>query len=161
MSFPPVSCHELVAGKIFAAVERVAPRDLYDLVRLSGHFDFHDQMFRALYVGLSAVLLHPLHSYRAERFSRVDAKAMETQLERFLRAGVAMDAAATISQAQALISPLLTLTESERQYVDYIAAGEIRPDLLFPSDPEICARLTAHPAVQWKLKNVRDHLGKN
>ena len=32
--------------------------------------------------------------------------------------------------------------------------GELRLELLFPDEPAEAARLSAHPALQWKLSNL-------
>lgn len=58
------------------------------------------------------------------------------------------------------MSPSLTfleLTEPERAYLDAFNAGELRADLLFVSDATAAAVIAAHPAIQWRLQNIRDH----
>jgi hypothetical protein len=58
------------------------------------------------------------------------------------------------------MEPLVTLDEVEREYVDRVHAGELSPALLFPDDEELTDRLSRHPALLWKIENVRRHLSR-
>jgi hypothetical protein len=60
--------------------------------------------------------------------------------------------------AWAVVDPLLRLTPAEREYTDRIQVGELRPDLLFPDDLELTARVARHPALLWTSENARRHL---
>jgi hypothetical protein len=51
----------------------------------------------------------------------------------------------------------VTLTDAEQQYFSEIQRGSLRFDLLFRDDAA-GAQLAAHPALTWKLANVRTHL---
>ncbi|MDZ7829245.1 MAG: hypothetical protein U5K33_07085 [Halofilum sp. (in: g-proteobacteria)] len=57
-------------------------------------------------------------------------------------------------QAWQVTAPLVELEDAEREYVDRVHAGELRPELLFPEDDALVERLHAHPALRWKLDNV-------
>jgi hypothetical protein len=56
-----------------------------------------------------------------------------------------------------VLEPLLTLTAAERAYTDRLQAGDLRPELLFPADPETARRLARHPALLWKARNAARH----
>ncbi|HEX9853158.1 MAG TPA: hypothetical protein VGA68_09095 [Woeseiaceae bacterium] len=53
------------------------------------------------------------------------------------------------------LAPVVTLDDAEREYIDRVHAGELLPELLFPDDEETAKRLKRHPALQWKIENVR------
>ena len=55
---------------------------------------------------------------------------------------------------------LVTLDDEEREYTDRVHAGELLPELLFPDDEELTNRLKCHPALLWKIENVKRHLSK-
>jgi hypothetical protein len=58
------------------------------------------------------------------------------------------------------MSPSLTfleLTETERAYLDAFDSGELRPEALFSSGPNAATVIAAHPAIQWRLQNIREH----
>ena len=59
------------------------------------------------------------------------------------------------------MEPLVMLDEAEREYVDRVYAGELSPELLFPDDEELVARLVQHPVLLWKIENVRRHLSRS
>lgn len=41
-----------------------------------------------------------------------------------------------------------------------VQRGELKPELLFPDDPEEAGRLAAHPAILWKIQNVQSYLAR-
>ena len=54
----------------------------------------------------------------------------------------------------------MTFGDNEAKYIASIQRGELDPELLFPDDPEEAKRIAAHPAILWKLINVRDYLAR-
>jgi hypothetical protein len=48
---------------------------------------------------------------------------------------------------------------TDREYTDRLQLGDLRPELLFPADPETAGRLARHPALLWKAQNARWHRG--
>ena len=75
-----------------------------------------------------------------------------------LSAGQQVEAGALVRDAWAVVAPLLELTNDEREYVESIARGDARAELLFPDDPTTAERAATHPAILWKLRNVREQL---
>jgi hypothetical protein len=57
-----------------------------------------------------------------------------------------------------VVEPFVTLEANEREYISGIHRGDARVELLFPEDLETARRIAEHPAIQWKLRNVRSHL---
>lgn len=154
-SFSLVNWRELIAGKCLAALERVAPRDIHDLAGIHGHVNLQDPALRAMVVGLSAVLPHPLYMYKNNRFDRVSEQKMETELRPFLRRAEALDFRQLRSAANIVLSWILKLNNKERLYVARIGEGRVEPELLLPGDAVFCNNLRQHPALLWKIHNVR------
>lgn len=155
-----VSLDELCVGKLLALVDRGAPRDAWDVGRLPLIADevLTSKLFRARFIALSAILARPLLSYDQGRLEeRVTDDAITTQLVPVLAGGEEPRAIALIEHAWGVVGPFLSLEPEEREYVTAIAGGELRADLLFPNEPELARRLAEHPAIQWKLLNVRRH----
>ena len=48
----------------------------------------------------------------------------------------------------------------ERDYIERVHAGELLPELLFPDDDETAIMLRRHPALLWKIENLKRHLSK-
>lgn len=65
-----------------------------------------------------------------------------------------------VERSWTVISPFLLMTDNEARYIASIQVGELDPELLFPNDQEEARRIAAHPAILWKLVNVRDHLAR-
>ena len=63
-------------------------------------------------------------------------------------------------QAWLVLKPLVTLDDAEREYIDRVHAGKLSPELLFPDDEQLANRLRRHPALLWKIENVKRHRSK-
>ena len=150
---------ELVSGKLLASLDRAAPRDLYDVPRIPSVAggSWGTTRTRSLFVALAGMLDHPVHSYRPERWSRVTDRAVEDQLHPMLAESARPMAADMREAAWAVVDPLLDLAPAEREYTDQLQVGELRPDLLFPNDENLAARVARHPALLWKAENARRH----
>jgi len=60
-------------------------------------------------------------------------------------------------KAWARVAPFLSLQANEEEYIASIHDGSLRLDLLFPEDATEAVRLARHPAIEWKIKNVRSY----
>jgi hypothetical protein len=154
------SLSELCAGKLLALLDRTAVRDAWDVGQLpavAGEL-LTSRLFRARFIALSAILNHPLASYNRGRVEeRVTDRAIAGQLVPILAAGEAPRASVLVERAWSVVGAFVTLEPAEDEYIAAIHRGELRTDLLFPDDPEAAARIAEHPAIQWKLLNVRSH----
>jgi hypothetical protein len=45
-------------------------------------------------------------------------------------------------------------------YMAGVERGELLPELLFPDDSQEAGRVAMHPALLWKMVNVRTHLAR-
>ena len=152
-----VPMEELIAGKLHAALDRCMPRDLFDVMRLPGLAGevWETTRMRRIHVALAATLPHPLYDYASDRFDRVNERQVREQLLPMLQVDQPPTADALKADAWRVMAPLVDLSEAEREYIDCVHAGELRPELLFPDDETLVARLHEHPALQWKLDNVK------
>ncbi len=158
-----VSLLELAVGKLLALLDRVAPRDAWDAARLPAITGDLPQTgrFRAVFIALSVTLAHPVSTYSLERMrQRLTPQILETQLIPMLATVELPKAAALVDQAWRVVAPLVELTTAEAEFVDRVAGGELRPEILFPDDHEMATIVATHPAIQWKLENVRRHRGR-
>ena len=140
-----VGIGELIAGKLCALLERGAPRDLFDATQLPAvaGAEWGSARLRSLFVALAGTLNHPVYTYGPDRWGRIDDRAVREQLHPTLAHMVQPDANELREAAWTVLEPLLTLTAAEREYTDRLQTGDLRPELLFPSDPETAARLDA------------------
>ena len=158
-----VSLAELCIGKLIAMLARVAPRDAWDIGRLPEIADvlLTSHRFRRLFIAMSAMLDHPLSTYGIDRMrDQLTPDVIESQLVPMLVQGSEVSADRLLDAVWRVLEPLVSLEEAEAAYVATVHQGELRPELLFPDHPELSAMVARHPAVLWKIKNVRQQMNK-
>jgi predicted nucleotidyltransferase component of viral defense system len=150
---------ELFIGKFLAAIDRSAVRDIWDISqvpRVSPSI-LDSQNFRAKFIALSAILDHPLSEYSVDRIKkRLSHQSIETRLLPMLNMGNSSLIDKSIQQAFEIIKSFLVLSDDELAYVNAVAEGELHLEYLFPNDKAEAERLAEHPALLWKIKNVRE-----
>lgn len=159
-----VSTLELIVGKCIAFLGRVAPRDAWDVTFIANTMpeQIASSRLRSWFIAISSILDHPLPTYTSARAGgKLTPAVIESQLRPMLAAWSGVDPSRLAIDAWAAITPLLQLTASEREFVDEIARGGLRAELLFPDDAGARARAEAHPAIAWKLRNVREQLASD
>lgn len=156
-----VSLTELCAGKMMALLDRGAPRDAWDanrLPELAGEL-LTTSEYRACFLALASTLDHHVSTYTRDRLgSRLDERTIRQQLAPMLVAGEAPAAGKLVEMSWSVVAPLLQLSEEEDEFFNRIGQGEFRADLLGNS---VAVGLEHHPAIQWKLLNVREHLRRS
>jgi predicted nucleotidyltransferase component of viral defense system len=160
---PVVSTTELCIGKLLALLDRATPRDAWDVARLPelAGDEQADALFRPRFIALAATLDQPLQTYDRERFaSRITDRVVSDQLVPMLATPDAPGVVGLVGRAWGVVEPLVTLQPNELEYISGIHRGESRVHLLLPENSQEADRIAAHPAIQWKLRNVRDHLAK-
>ena len=156
-----VSLEELCVGKFLAMLDRAAPRDAWDVGRLPSiaAATLSSKSFRKMFIAMSAILDHPVNSYGHKRFEdQLTPRVVEGQLFPMLAIDNKPEADELVKQAWNVLVPFLELTPPESEYVSALHRGELHPDLLFPDDETQSELVSNHPAVRWKLENVRRHL---
>lgn len=157
-----VSLEEVLIGKFLALLDRGAVRDAWDIAYPPPSTDeiLQSMRFRRWLIALSAILEHPLSTYSrarlevgmserdiAERLSPMLASAAPLRIELIDRAWNALDR-------------FLNLEPNEEAYIAAIKQGELKPELLFPDNQEEAGHVATHPAILWKLQNVRNYLAR-
>ncbi len=141
-----LSSAELYGGKLCAALDRQHPRDLYDVLLLQRDGDIPDET-RQAFVAYAASHHRPIAEVLAPRPQPL-SPAFESQLAGMVREPV------TLAELESARERLFTwartaLTDEERRFLLSVKQGEPQWELL-PFDV-----LPRWPAVQWKLRNVR------
>jgi Nucleotidyl transferase AbiEii toxin, Type IV TA system len=164
-SMPPcqflvLETEELFGGKIKALIDRRHPRDLYDLFRFkNAHLDHNPEILRKLAVLFSSTMDRDFRTYHTDR-----VEANPKDLERLLYPLLKADDRPTVSPMVKAVTPLLqTIFDHNREaaYLEAMANGRYRPELLFPKDAEIVERIRQHPALGWKAENVARHVSRS
>lgn len=152
---------ELAGGKVKALFDRVKVRDLYDVCNLEEILASADDENEALahrvmlfYASLSARFPRPFEG-RTERFADGETE-LESQLYPMLRAATRHPSIGELmSSAERFIEERIQPRNGdEREYLRLFAAGDYRPELLFP-DTRMASAAKRSPAALWKLQNLR------
>jgi hypothetical protein len=158
-----VSLQEIVVGKLLAMLQRGAARDIWDLANLPVPATEVQEMpsFRTWFIALAAILDHSLPTYTRSRLERLlTERAVDEQLAPMLAVAVTPRPDDLVKRAWAVVGKFLKLRPNEEAYLASIERGELRPELLFADDPEAAQRIAEHPAILWKVANVRAHLAR-
>lgn len=155
---------ELFAGKMHAFLDRRHPRDLFDLhnlVKRQSIFDWN--LWRKLTTAFVSCLPSDMRRLTPDRLFSEFSDDTLALLYQTLRHQDRPSIAEMIATVHPLVEELLSFDSNEESFLNGINEGEIRADLLFPDNPDMAERLLIHPALQWKVDNVREHrrAGKN
>ena len=122
----------------------------------------HSPKFRTRFIALSAILEKPLPTYTFDRLQTLlTERIIAEQLIPMLASAVKPDSRALLEKAWTRAVSLVSIQAHEEEYVKAVHHGELRLELLFAGDAVEVARLSQHPAIQWKIKNARSHRLKN
>jgi predicted nucleotidyltransferase component of viral defense system len=158
---------EIFGQKLKALMERTRARDLYDAYNLV-------KMLQANPSFLNKELLHKIfiyyvctanHDYRDLKPSRIDILEDDDIQDNLLPVLKSSDEF-QLSKAKEAIYPfireLLKLNDGEIDYINsFFDQAEYRPELLFPPPyHHLQHNVSSSPAIQWKLYNLKKHLGK-
>jgi Nucleotidyl transferase AbiEii toxin, Type IV TA system len=162
---PLIDVHELAAGKLAALFDRSASRDLFDVVGLLRGGQLQEELLRlgfVVYGGASR------RDWRQVSLTNVTADPvdMDRQLLPMLRSDLAPPrdelarwAESVVVECRRLLQILLPLNERELEFLTRLSeGGEIAPELLTP-DPALQSIIARHPALLWKARKVRRHIG--
>ncbi len=158
-----VGLTELLVGKLLALLARNAARDLWDVANLTeeARVELGAPTFRSWFVGIASVLNHPLSTYGVETIgNRLTQSHIDDHLGPMLTRGKTPRLRELVDSVRSVVAPLLDLSQPEQTFVSAVAAGDAPVESLFPDDPHAQRVLADHPALAWKLANVRRHLGK-
>lgn len=153
--------HELAAGKLAALFARNAPRDIFDAVHL-----LEDPRIRSEDLRLGFVVYGAMSRRDWREIAVQDIAALEdeyrSEVSVLLRhsggghaSGIEMADRCRLRVGEVLL-PLL---DTELEFLRLVnEEGIIQPDLL-TTDEKLRATITSHPALLWKVQNVRRHRG--
>jgi hypothetical protein len=161
VTFPINSNIELIGGKVKAMLDRVVPRDLYDVCQIAAIYPSllesgNSMLFRRVllyYASMSAPFPKPFEV--ARRFAGRD-REVEEILYPMLIAGDRPDLQTMIATAVPFIAAVTTPEDDvEQRYFAEAATGHFRPELLFTDYPETLEAAKHDPAALWKMQNIQ------
>jgi predicted nucleotidyltransferase component of viral defense system len=158
-----VGLEELLVGKLIALLDRAAARDVWDAANLSTETMkiVGSRPFRSRFIALSAILDHPLPTYTKDRMKSIlTDRALSENLAPMLASLEPLRSADLVDRAWSIVEQFLALEPKEAEYIANIQRGKLLPQLLFSAGSDDARKIAEHPAILWKVLNVRDHLRK-
>jgi predicted nucleotidyltransferase component of viral defense system len=155
-----VSFEELFGGKIKALMDRSAARDLYDVFKLSQVRD----SFNILKLRKNLILfgITSNDDWRKKDFQSIDKinqKMIDEQLIPMIRTNDSIDLSFMKDTVINLLAELVNYSSDELYFMNrFLDEGIYEPSLLFTDEAQ-AKLLEKHPAVLWKLQNLRQYLG--
>lgn len=152
---------ELAAGKVKALFDRVKVRDLYDVSNLLGVYESLEpddgeaaHRLALYYASLSACFPKPFEG-REQRFAD-RLPELADQLHPMLRSSTERPTLEGLMEdAERFIAKwVLPRTDGEREYLERLAGGDYRPELVFP-DESMAKAAVVNPEALWKVENLR------
>ena len=152
---------ELAAGKVKAFFDRVKVRDLYDVSNLKSVYESLEpgeqevaHQLALYYASLSACFPKPFEG-REQRFAD-RLPELADQLYPMLRSSTEHPTLkALMEDAKRFIADwVLPKTNEEREYLERLASGNYRPELIFP-DETMAKAAAVNPEALWKVENLR------
>jgi len=159
--FPVLAVEELMGSKLKALIDRRHPRDLYDAFRfLSSTVNYERELLRKLTVLFASTYDRDLREFKPERYRNIEQADVERLLYPLLKADDRPTAGEMLSPVAPLLNDVLDFGK-EKAYLQALAAGKYRPELLFADYPKVVQRIAMHPALLWKAANVASHLARS
>lgn len=150
---------EIYSSKLNALLNRVAPRDLYDVasminLRFFGE-DKRDRLRKCtvFYACIGEENIDP--TFDTSKVGELNFPRIRRELFPVLRntnlAGFELDA--RIESAKRYITDLMVLTRDEEEFMNRFMKGEYMPELLFEEE-QILSRIRNHPMAIWKCRKL-------
>ncbi len=109
-------------------------------------------------MAIAGTLDHPLGTYGRERLeAQLTQQEVRERLQPMLAQGRSVEANELVAAAWQRLGPLLDLRPEETLYMNELAEGRLALEGLFDGDQEEIYRFAQHPALRWKVLNVRRH----
>lgn len=152
---------ELAAGKVKAFFDRVKVRDLYDVSNLQGVYKSLEpdgqertHQLALYYASLSACFPKPFEGRKRRFTDRLPELA--GQLYPMLRSSTERPTLGSLMEdAEHFIAEwVMPRTDGDREYLERLAGGDYRPELVFP-DKSMAQAAAVNPEALWKVENLR------
>jgi predicted nucleotidyltransferase component of viral defense system len=148
---------ELAAAKTIALVRRGLARDLFDVAMLSELAGIDEQLLRTALIVRGAGYPPPSPlDYSPDVVDRVRQVRWRSEVLALVRRPVPISLDAARERARTLLRRAVTFESREREFVEQIEQGELRPELLVPD--QVRDRIAINPALLWRFASGAETL---
>ena len=152
---------ELFAGKILALVDRLAPRDIYDIyILLRDKVNLNKILLKKIFIFFGCLSRNDFREYHPNDIEKITERDIKGKLLPLLR----KDEKLKTDDMMKIVIPFLrkeifNFTTEELEYIDRFFKGDFRPEILFGKLLD-STDLERHPMVIWKQRHLKDWLAK-
>jgi len=152
---------ELFAGKMLALIDRLAPRDLYDIyMLLREKVKLNKFLLKKIFIFFGCLSRSDFRQYHPNDIERITERDIKRKLLPFLRKDEKLKA----DDMMKIVIPFLrkeifNFTLEELEYIDRFFKGNFKPEILFGKLLD-STDLERHPMVIWKQKHLKDWLAR-
>lgn len=152
-----LSVIDIFGSKITTLLNRIAPRDLYDVNNMVNCIHFNESEYVLLrksvvfYSAISSVQVKM--EFDTSVINTITNQKIKTDLLPLICKSELFNLEAAKEKVKKFINELMKLTPGENNFLISFKEKHYRPELLF-DDPAIVERVKNHPMALWKMKNI-------
>jgi predicted nucleotidyltransferase component of viral defense system len=159
--FPINTAIELIGGKTKALLDRVVPRDFFDICQISDIFPSlikqdDEKLYRRILLYFCVVAAPFPRPFEVVNRFEGRERDVEEILYPMLAGNERPALADMIAKAKVFIDDISAPKDDDEQaFMDKAAKGEFEPDLLFGDYPNVLKAALCDPTMLWKMQNLR------
>jgi len=151
---------ELFAGKILALVDRLAPRDIYDIYRLLREkVNLNKVLLKKIFIFFGCLSRNDFREYHLNDIEKITEKDIKRKLLPLLRKDEKLNANDMIQIVRPFLKKIFNFAPEELEYIDRFFKGDFKPEILFGKLLD-SKDLERHPMVIWKQRHLKDWLAR-
>jgi len=150
---------ELFAGKILALMDRMAPRDLYDIYTLlQEKIEFDKTLLKKIFIFFGCFSRKNFRLYHPDSIENITEEEIKRQLLPLLRKKEKARSEEMIKKVKPFLKrEIFNFTTGENEYIDSFLKGEFKQEALFEKLLN-GKNLARHPMVIWKQRHIKNFL---
>ena len=147
---------ELFAGKVLALIDRLAPRDLYDIYMLQREKVKLDKiLLRKIFIFFGCLARKDFREYHPNDIERILERDIKRKLLPLLRKDEPLENDNMIQTVRPFLNEVFNFTSEESEYINRFFQGDFKPLILFDKLLDN-VDLERHPMVIWKQKHLKE-----
>jgi predicted nucleotidyltransferase component of viral defense system len=148
---------ELFAGKILALINRLAPRDLYDIyILLREKVKLDKILLKKIFIFLGCLARKDFREYHPNDIERIAERDVKRKLLPLLRKDESLKIDDMIQTIRPFLNEIFNFTSEELEYINRFFKGNFKPEILFDKLLDSSIDLERHPMVIWKQRHLKD-----
>ena len=151
---------ELFAGKMLALLDRLAPRDLYDIYTLQRErVELDNTLLTKIFIFFGCLTRRDFREYHPNDIERITEQDIKRKLLPLLRKDERLKVDDMIQVVRPFLKEMFDFTLEELEYIDRFFEADFQPGILF-GDLLDSTNLEKHPMVIWKQRHLKDWLAR-